>query len=48
MALSSAGSPRIINALAEKALLRGYQRRIKALDAEIIRLAHQNLALFQA
>ena len=40
-----AGSPRIINSLAEKCLLIGFQKNAKVIDTEIVRLANSEISL---
>jgi len=40
------GSPRLLNGLAEKSLILGYQHKTRSLDAEIVRQAYEACALF--
>lgn len=39
----SNGLPRLVNALAEKSLLVGYQKQLKAIDAEVVQLAREDM-----
>ena len=41
----SAGSPRVVNALAEKCLMIGFQRNAKTIDSEIVMLAKNEISL---
>jgi type II secretory pathway predicted ATPase ExeA len=41
------GSPRLLDHLADRALLLGCQQKLRELDAEIVQQAHDALALFE-
>jgi type II secretory pathway predicted ATPase ExeA len=48
LARASHGSPRLLNSMAEKCLILGFQKKQRNLDSEIVELANQEMALFQA
>ena len=41
----SNGLPRKVNSLAEKALLVGYQQKVRAIDAEVIQTVQEDAAI---
>jgi len=41
----SGGSPRVVNSLAEKCLLIGFQKKLKIIDPEIVMLANNDISL---